>query len=106
MTAAAHFPGVDLMDGHVPATNLNARRASILVGRRRRASEQRRVGPLVRLLVGKTPTPTPPAPPAPPTPTLAPPPHPHPRLPPRGGSMIMARNRRYLPETGHDHGAC
>jgi hypothetical protein len=20
--------------------------------------------------------------------------------------MIMARNRRYLPETGHDHGAC
>ena len=24
VTAAAHFPGVDLMDGHVPATNLNA----------------------------------------------------------------------------------
>lgn len=24
MTAAAHFPGVDLMDGRVPATNLNA----------------------------------------------------------------------------------
>jgi hypothetical protein len=24
MTAAAHFPGVDLMDGHVPAANLNA----------------------------------------------------------------------------------
>jgi hypothetical protein len=24
VTAAAHFPGVDLIDGHVPATNLNA----------------------------------------------------------------------------------
>ena len=24
VTAGAHFPGVDLMDGHVPATNLNA----------------------------------------------------------------------------------
>ena len=24
VTAAAHFPGVDLMDGHVPATSLNA----------------------------------------------------------------------------------
>ena len=24
VTAAAHFPGVDLTDGHVPATNLNA----------------------------------------------------------------------------------
>ena len=24
MTAAAHFPDVDLIDGHVPSTNLNA----------------------------------------------------------------------------------
>jgi hypothetical protein len=24
VTAAAHFPGVDLMDGHVPATDLEA----------------------------------------------------------------------------------
>ena len=61
MTAAAHFPGVDLMDGHVPATNLNAAAPpgpGHLGGQRGYgASGQRRVGSFVRPLVGEIPDP-------------------------------------------------
>ena len=57
----------------------------------RGASEQRRVGPFVHPLVAEVPDPARP--------------HPHLLATHRPGSMIMARNRRYLPETGHDHGA-
>ena len=61
VAAGAHFPGVDLMDGHVPATNLNAAAPpgpGHLGGQRGcGASGQRRVGSFVRPLVGEIPDP-------------------------------------------------
>ena len=82
VTAAAHFPGVDLMDGHVPITNLDAAEPAPAPGRPGpNPSAPRRPAPSIRAAPSRTtrpphggrsprPTPAPPAPPSPPQPAM------------------------------------